>query len=204
MKTFREYLEGREVNENFLRSVGRNAAALGLGAAAAMGFGGPVRAETPTTPNQIPHLMNKDMPSAKARMNDKKPMMTAKQLEAEMDQLDKDRKAREDKMTPHEKLLAKVREARAKRGETSKIDINKLNNYVGDTPEHDKHDKYAHARRFIQKTPDDGQRDPRAPRPDPEVEEIMKQVEAEKAAKAQEERKKFLKSMEYGKKRFAK
>jgi len=40
MKTFREYLEGREVNENFLRSVGRNAA-LGLGAAgAAMGFGG--------------------------------------------------------------------------------------------------------------------------------------------------------------------
>ena len=35
MKTFREYLEGREVNESFLRN-----AALGLGAAAAMGFGG--------------------------------------------------------------------------------------------------------------------------------------------------------------------
>jgi hypothetical protein len=40
MKTFREYLEGREVNESFLRNVGRNAA-LGLGAAgAAIGFGG--------------------------------------------------------------------------------------------------------------------------------------------------------------------
>lgn len=196
MKTFRECLEGKEVNENFLRSVGRNAAALGLGAAAAMGFGGPVRAETPTTPSQIPHLMNKDMPSAKARMNDKKPMMTAKQLETEMDQLAADRKAREDKMTPHEKLLARVREARAKKGETPKIDINKLNKYVGNTPEDD---KYAHARRFIQKTPDDGQRDPRSPRPDPEVEEIMKQVEAEKA----EERAKFLQSMEKAK-RFAK
>ena len=46
MKTFREYLEGREVNENFLRSVGRNAA-LGLGAAgAAMGFGGSANAQS--------------------------------------------------------------------------------------------------------------------------------------------------------------
>lgn len=43
MKTFREYLEGREVNENFLRN-----AALGLGAAgAAMGFGGNIQAQTP-------------------------------------------------------------------------------------------------------------------------------------------------------------
>ena len=43
MKTFREYLEGREVNESFFRN-----AALGLGAAgAAMGFGGKIPAQTP-------------------------------------------------------------------------------------------------------------------------------------------------------------
>ena len=42
MKTFREYLEGREVNESFLRN-----AALGLGAAAAMGLGGNIQAQTP-------------------------------------------------------------------------------------------------------------------------------------------------------------
>ena len=48
MKTFREYLEGREVNESFLRNVGQNVA-LGLGiAGAAMGFGGgKANAQTP-------------------------------------------------------------------------------------------------------------------------------------------------------------
>ena len=41
MKTFREYLEGREVNENFLRNAAlAGAAALGLA-------GGPAQAQTP-------------------------------------------------------------------------------------------------------------------------------------------------------------
>jgi hypothetical protein len=55
MKTFREYLEGREVNENFLRNVGRNTA-LGLGAAAAaMGFGGG-EAQAQSTQSSQPRL----------------------------------------------------------------------------------------------------------------------------------------------------
>jgi hypothetical protein len=189
MKTFREYLEGKEVNESFLR----NAALAGATALGMMGIGGQARAETPTTPNQIPVLVNRDMPSFRARMKDKTPPMTAKQLEAMMDQLNADQKAREDKMTPHEKLMARVRKAREERGETPKIDINKLNKYVGeDTPYKDTFEKL---KRFYQKVPDDGQRDPRAPRPDPEVEKIMKEVEAQKAKEAEEKRAKFLKSM---------
>jgi hypothetical protein len=133
-------------------------------------------------------------------MKDKTPPMTAKQLEAMMDQLNADQKAREDKMTPHEKLMARVRKAREERGETPKIDINKLNKYVGeDTPYKDTFEKL---KRFYQKVPDDGQRDPRAPRPDPEVEKIMKEVEAQKAKEKEEERAKFLQSMEKAK-RFA-
>jgi hypothetical protein len=128
-----------------------------------------------------------------------KPNNTAQHHKEFLDSIFADQEAREKKMTPHEKLMARVRKAREERGETPKIDINKLNKYVGNTPEDD---KYAHARRFIQKTPDDGQRDPRAPRPDPEVEKIMKEVEAQKAKEKEEERAKFLQSMEKAK-RFA-
>ena len=96
--------------------------------------------------------------------------------------------------------MDKAREARAKRGETPKIDINKLNKYVGeDTPYKDTFEKL---KRFYQNTPDDGKRDPRAPRPDPEVEKIMKEVEAQQAKEKEEERAKFLQSMEKAK-RFA-
>jgi len=64
MKTFREYLEGREVNENFLRSVGRNAA-LGLGAAgAAMGFGGG-EAQAQSTQSSQPRLTASEKGSLK-------------------------------------------------------------------------------------------------------------------------------------------
>jgi hypothetical protein len=42
MKTFREYLEGREVNESFLRK----AALAGAGALGMMGFGGPAHAQS--------------------------------------------------------------------------------------------------------------------------------------------------------------
>ena len=93
-----------------------------------------------------------------------------------------------------------------------KIDINKLNKYVGDTPVPDKDtpvpDKYAHAIRFANPKPptEIGARDA-ARNPDgtinQEVEEIMNQVEAQKAAEAKAEREKFLKSIEYAK-RFAK
>jgi hypothetical protein len=175
MKTFREYLEGKEVNESFLRKAAlAGAAALGLA-------GGPAKAE--------------DWKSFRSPESFK-PNDTAQHHKELLDSIFADQKAREDKMTPHEKLMARVREARAKRGETPKIDINKLNKYVGNTPEDD---KYAHARRFIQKVPDDGQRDPRAPRPDPEVEKIMKEVEAQKAKEAEENRAKFLQSMEKAK-----
>ena len=197
MKTFREYLEGREVNESFLRSLGQNAALAAGGIGAMMGIGGPAQAQTPTTPNQIPLLANQSIDGYRARHKTKTPTMTAKELEAMMDQLNADQKEREAKMSHHEKLMYQIQKAREARGETPKIDINKLNKYVGDTPVPD---KYAHARRFIQKVPDDGKIDPRAPRPDPEVEEIMKQVEAQKAAEAKAEREKFLKSMEYAKK----
>lgn len=55
MKTFREYLEGREVNENFLRN-----AALGLGAAgAAMGFGGREANASDSTLKQTNALVGK-------------------------------------------------------------------------------------------------------------------------------------------------
>jgi|688.fasta_scaffold326255_2 hypothetical protein len=60
MKTFREYLEGREVNESFLRN-----AALGLGAAgAAMGFGGG-EAQAQSTQSSQPRLTASEKGSLK-------------------------------------------------------------------------------------------------------------------------------------------
>lgn len=193
MKTFREYLEGREVNESFLRNAAlAGAAALGLA-------GGPAKAEDWKSPESFKpnNTAAEDWKSFRSPESFK-PNDTPQHHRELLDSLFARDEERQKNMTPHEKLMDRVREARAKRGETPKIDINKLNKYVGNTP---KDDKYAHARWFTQNThDDDGQRDPRAPRPDPEVEEIMKQVEAEKQA----ERAKFLKSMEYAKERFAK
>ena len=200
MKTFREYLEGKEVNENFLRKAAlAGAAALGLA-------GGPAKAEDWKSPESFKpnNTAAEDWKSFRSPESFK-PNDTPQHHRELLDSLFARDEAREAAKTPHEKLMDRVREARAKRGETPKIDINKLNKYVGDTPVPD---KYAHARRFANPKPptEIGARDA-ARNPDgtinQEVEEIMKQVEAQKAAEAKAEREKFLKSMEYSK-RFAK
>ena len=202
MKTFREYLEGREVNESFLRSLGQNAALAAGGIGAMMGIGGPAQAQTPTTPNQIPLLANQSIDGYRARHKTKTPTMTAKELEAMMDQLNADQKEREAKMSHHEKLMYQIEKARKARGEKESV------------PDYKKSGESAIERsmrlasRFANPKPptEIGARDA-ARNPDgtinQEVEEIMRQVEDEKAAKAQEERAKFLKSIEYAK-RFAK
>ena len=200
MKTFREYLEGKEVNENFLRKAAlAGAAALGLA-------GGPAKAEDWKSPESFKpnNTAAEDWKSFRSPESFK-PNDTPQHHRELLDSLFARDEAREAAKTPHEKLMDRVREARAKRGETPKIDINKLNKYVGDTPVPD---KYAHARRFANPKPptEIGARDA-ARNPDgtinQEVEEIMKQVEAQKAAEAKAEREKFLKSMEYSN-RFAK
>jgi hypothetical protein len=188
MKTFREYLEGKEVNENFLRKAAlAGATALGLA-------GGPAKAEDWKSPESFKpnNTAAEDWKSFRSPESFK-PNDTPQHRRELLDSIFARDEAREAAKTPYEKLMDRVREARAKRGETPKIDINKLNKYVGeDTPVPD---KFANIRRFYQNTPDDGKRDPRAPRPDPEVEEIMKQVEAQKAKEAEEKRQKFLQSM---------
>jgi hypothetical protein len=180
MKTFREYLEGREVNESFFRNAAlAGATALGLGLGLA---GGQAKAEDWKSFRSPESFKPNDTPQHHRELLDSI--------------FDRD-EAREAAKTPYEKLMDKVRKARKERGETPKIDINKLNKYVGDTP-----DKFEKLKRFYQKVPDDGQRDPRSPRPDPEVEKIMKEVEAQEAKKKEEERAEFLQSIEKAK-RFA-
>ena len=196
MKTFREYLEGREVNESFLRK----AALAGAGALGMMGIGGQAKAEDWKSPESFKpnNTAAEDWKSFRSPESFK-PNDTPQHHRELLDSLFARDEAREAAKTPYEKLMDRVRKAREERGETPKIDINKLNKYVGDTPVPD---KFANIRRFYQNTPDDGQRDPRAPRPDPEVEKIMKEVEAQQAKEKEEERAKFLQSMEKGK-RFA-
>jgi len=195
MKTFREYLEGKEVNESFLRKAAlAGATALGLA-------GGPAKAEDWKSPESFKpnNTAAEDWKSFRSPESFK-PNDTPQHHRELLDSIFARDEAREAAKTPHEKLMDRVREARAKRGETPKIDINKLNKYVGeDTPYKDTFEKL---KRFYQKVPDDGQRDPRAPRPDPEVEKIMKEVEAQKAKEKEEERAKFLQSIEKAK-RFA-
>jgi hypothetical protein len=122
----------RTINE---ATTGQNLA-LGAGLLGGlMGFGGgEAQAQsTQSSPSQIPHLMNKDMASAKARMSSKKPQMTAKQLEAMMDQLDADQKAREDQMSHHEKLILRIQRAREARGEKPpEPDYKRLMGAIGD------------------------------------------------------------------------
>ena len=202
MKTFREYLEGREVNESFLRNAAlAGAAALGLGLA-----GGPAKAEDWKSPESFKpnNTAAEDWKSFRSPESFK-PNDTPQHHRELLDSLFARDEERQKNMTPHEKLMDRVEKARKERGETPKIDINKLNKYVGDTPVPD---KYAHARRFANPKPptEIGARDA-ARNPDgtinQEVEEIMRQVEDEKAAEAKAERAKFLKSIEYAK-RFAK
>jgi len=120
-------------NESRIGNIGRNLAFAAGTIGGMMGLGGDTRAETPTSPSQIPHLMNKDMASAKARMSSKKPQMTAKQLEAMMDQLDADQQEREEKMSHHEKLLLRIQRAREARGEKPTApDYNRLMGAIGD------------------------------------------------------------------------
>jgi hypothetical protein len=194
MKTFREYLEGKEVNESFLRK----AALAGAGALGMMGIGGQAKAEDWKSPESFKpnNTAAEDWKSFRSPESFK-PNDTPQHHRELLDSIFARDEAREAAKTPYEKLMDRVREARAKRGETPKININKLNKYVGeDTPYKDTFEKL---KRFYQKVPDDGQRDPRAPRPDPEVEEIMKQVEAQQAKQKAEEREKFLQSMEKAK-----
>jgi len=195
MKTFREYLEGREVNESFLRKAAlAGATALGLAA-------GPAKAEDWKSPESFKpnNTAAEDWKSFRSPESFK-PNDTPQHRRELLDSIFARDEAREAAKTPHEKLIDRVRKAREERGETPKIDINKLNKYVGeDTPYKDTFEKL---KRFYQKVPDDGKRDPRAPRPDPEVEKIMKEVEAQEAKKKEEERAEFLQSMEKAK-RFA-
>ena len=192
MKTFREYLEGREVNESFLRNAARaGATALGLGLGLA---GGQAKAEDWKSPESFKpnNTAAEDWKSFRSPESFK-PNDTPQHHRELLDSIFARDEAREAAKTPYEKLMDRVRKAREERGETPKIDINKLNKYVGeDTPYKDTFEKL---KRFYQKVPDDGQRDPRAPRPDPEVEKIMKEVEAQQAKEAEEKRQKFLQSM---------
>jgi hypothetical protein len=196
MKTFREYLEGREVNESFFRNAAlAGATALGLGLGLA---GGQAKAEDWKSPESFKpnNTAAEDWKSFRSPESFK-PNDTPQHHRELLDSIFDRDEAREAAKTPYEKLMDKVRKARKERGETPKIDINKLNKYVGDTP-----DKFEKLKRFYQKVPDDGQRDPRSPRPDPEVEKIMKEVEAQEAKKKEEERAEFLQSIEKAK-RFA-
>lgn len=114
-------------------SWGKNLALAAGGIGGMMGIGGPVEAQTPTTPSQIPLLANQSMDGFRARHKTKTPPMTAKQLEDMMDQLNADQAEREAKMSHHEKLMLRIKRAREARGEKeSAPNYKRLMGAIGD------------------------------------------------------------------------
>ncbi len=87
------------------------------------------------TADQMKHggetLINKDMDSFRAQMRVPQPPPTPEELMKDLDRSAAEQEARLAAMTPHEKLMHQIEKARAARGESGKVDVNRLLKALG-------------------------------------------------------------------------